>query len=198
MTNRIYLVLILSAFLTCTANAQVNTNMTDPTKTTYGQRNQNAPKELDVFSFLIGTWEGKGKTKLDDGKVAEYTVTWIGRYILDGTAIADECHGPAPDGSPYLGINLRQYDPNRKTWIVEYLNVSGSFLRKLVDGRLGSVTVRGRSVTVASESPGMSYRERYDVEDGGNWVFRADTSTDGGESWNEGWVEIRFQRGTLK
>jgi hypothetical protein len=194
MTNRIYLVLIISAVLTCTANAQANTNMTDPTKTTYGQRNQNAPKELDVFSFLIGTWEGKGKTKLDDGKVAEYTVTWIGRYILDGTAIADECHGPAPDGSPYLGINLRQYDPNRKTWIVEYLNVSGSFLRKLVDRRLGSVTVRGRSVTVASESPGMSYRERYDVEDGGDWVFRADTSTDGGKSWNEGWVEIRFQR----
>ena len=108
MTNRIYLVIIISAVLRYTANAQANTDMTDPTKTTYGQRNQNAPKELDVFSFLIGTWEGKGKTKLDDGKVAEYTVTWIGRYILDGTAIADECHGPAPDGSPYLGINLRQ------------------------------------------------------------------------------------------
>ena len=194
MTNRIYLVIIFSAVLTCTANAQANTNMTDPTKTTYGQRNQNAPKELDVFSFLIGTWEGKGKTKLEDGRVAEYTVTWIGRYILDGTAIADECHGPAPDGSPYLGINLRQYDPNRKTWIVEYLNVSGSFLRKLVDRRLGSVTVRGRSVTVASESPGMSYRERYDVEDGGNWVFRADSSTDGGKTWNEVQAEIRFQR----
>ena len=194
MTNRIYLVIIISAVLRYTANAQANTNMTDPTKTTYGQRNQNAPKELDVFSFLIGTWEGKGKTKLDDGKVAEYTVTWIGRYILDGTAIADECHGPAPDGSPYLGINLRQYDPNRKTWIVEYLNVSGSFLRKLVDRRLGSVTVRGRSVTVASESPGMSYRERYDVEDGGNWVFRADSSTDGGKTWNEVQAEIRFQR----
>ena len=194
MTNRIYLVIIISAVLRYTANAQANTDMTDPTKTTYGQRNQNAPKELDVFSFLIGTWEGKGKTKLDDGKVAEYTVTWIGRYILDGTAIADECHGPAPDGSPYLGINLRQYDPNRKTWIVEYLNVSGSFLRKLVDRRLGSVTVRGRSVTVASESPGMSYRERYDVEDGGNWVFRADSSTDGGKTWNEVQAEIRFQR----
>ena len=194
MTNRIHLVLIISAVLTCTANAQANTSMTDPTKTTYGQRNQNAPKELDVFSFLIGTWEGKGKTKLDDGKVAEYTVTWIGRYILDGTAIADECHGPAPDGSPYLGINLRQYDRSRKTWVVEYLNVSGSFLRKLVDSRLGSVTVRGRSVTVASESPGMSYRELYDVEDGGNWVFRADSSTDGGKTWNEVQAEIRFQR----
>lgn len=194
MTNRTCLVLIISAILTCAANAQETTNMTDPTKTTYGQRNQDAPKELDVFSFLIGTWEGKGRTKLDDGTFAEYPITWIGRYILDGTAIADECHGPAPDGSPYLGINLRQYDRNRQTWVVEFLNVTGSFLRKLVDRRLGSVTVRGRSVTVASESPGMSYRERYDVEDDDNWVFRADTSSDGGKTWNEGWVEIRLQR----
>src|SRR5262249_27285036 len=102
-------------------------------------------------------------------------------------------HGPAPDGSPYLGINLRQYDRNRKTWIVEYLNVSHSFLRKLVDARLGSVTVRGRNVTVASESAGMFYRERYEVEDGDNWVLRVDSSTDGGKSWDEK-QEIRLQR----
>ena len=194
MTNRIYLVLIIAAILTCAANAQATTNMTDPTKTTYGQRNQDAPKELDVFSFLIGTWEGKTKTKLDDGKVVESTVTFIGRYILDGTAIAGEFHVRAPDGNPYLGINLWQYDRSRKTWVVEYLNVSGSFLRKLVDPRLGSVTVRGRSVTVASESPAMSYRERYDVEDGDNWIFRAESSTDGGRSWNGVQPEIRFQR----
>jgi hypothetical protein len=194
MTTRIYLVLIVSAILTCTANAQATTNMTDSTKTTYGQRNQNAPEELDVFSFLIGTWEGKAKAKLDDGKVAEYAITCVGRYILGGTAIADEFHVTAPDGKPYLGINLLQYDRNQRTWVVEYLNVSSSFLRKLVDSRLGSVTVHGRNVTVASESPGMSYRERYDVEDGGNWVFRAENSTDGGKSWNEVQGEIRFQR----
>jgi hypothetical protein len=172
--------------------------MTDPTKTTYGERNQNAPKELDVFSFIIGTWEGKGKVKLDDGRVEEYTVTWIGRYILDGTAIADECHGQAPDGSPYLGINLRQYDRNRGTWTIEWLNVSFSFLRRLVNSRTGSVTVHGRTVTVASESPGTSirelYHERYEVEDGDNWVFRVDRSNDGGKNWNEGEVEIRFHR----
>ena len=167
--------------------------MNDPTKTTYGEKNQNTPQELDVFSFLIGTWQGKGKARLDDGTVAEFPVTWIGRYIFDGTAIADETHGPAPDGSPYLGINLRRYDRNRKTWIVEYLNVSHSFLRRLVDTRLGSVTVRGRNVTVASESAGMFYRERYDVEDGDNWVLRVDSSTDGGKSWDEK-QEIRLQR----
>ena len=191
MINRSCLVLIVTTGLTSIAHAQATTNMTDPTKTTYGERNQNAPKELDVFSFLIGTWEGKGKTKLDDGKVAEYTVTWIGRYILDGTAIAEDLHSQAPDGSSYLGVNLRQYDRNRKTWTIEYLNVSSSFLRKLVNSRAGSVTVHGRTVTVAGESPG--YRERYEVVDGDNWVFRVDTSNDGGKSWDEK-QEIRFQR----
>ena len=58
-------------------------------------------------------------------------VTWIGRYILNGTAIADEFHSLTPDGSPYLGISLRQYDADRETWIIEYLNVSNFFC----DGR---------------------------------------------------------------
>ena len=40
--------------------------------------------------------------------------SWIGRYILDGTAIADEGHGPYPDGTPFLGITFRQYDQSRK------------------------------------------------------------------------------------
>jgi hypothetical protein len=194
MTHGCFVVLITATLLTCTANAQATTSMTDPTKTTYGERNPNTPQELDVFSFLIGTWEGKGRTKLDDGKVAEYTVTWIGRYILDGMAIGDEAHSLAPDGKPYLGISLRQYDPNQKAWIVEFLNVSYSFLRKQVNSRAGSVTVRGRIVTVASGSPGIAVREHYEVTDRDSWTFRMDISNDGGESWIERQVEIVFQR----
>src|SRR5262250_2423640 len=39
MKNRIYFVFIISAVLTCIANAQATTDMTDPTKTTYGEKN---------------------------------------------------------------------------------------------------------------------------------------------------------------
>ena len=79
----------------------------DPSKTTYGERNPSAPKELGVFSFLVGKWQGTGKTRLPDGKVAEFSgVSWIGRYILDGTAIADEVHAAYPDGRPALGISF--------------------------------------------------------------------------------------------
>ena len=113
-------------------HAQVVTSVTDPTKTAYGEKSPRAAKELDVFAFLIGKWEGRGKTRLPDGKVAEYPVAWVGRYILDGTAIADEVHAPYPDGRPSLGITFRQYDETRKAWVIEFLNVSESFLRRQV------------------------------------------------------------------
>jgi len=168
--------------------------MSDASMTTYGEKNPDSPQELGVFSFLVGKWEGKGRTKIEDGKFAEYDVTWIGRYILDGTAIADELHGPNPDGSPYLGISLRQYDAQKRAWIIEYLNVSHSFLRKQVNRESGSVLVNGRNVTVISESPSVMVREHYQVENDNAFVYRLDVSNDGGKIWNEGQVEMTFQR----
>lgn len=168
--------------------------VSDPSRTTYGKISPSAPPQLQAFSFLIGKWDGKGRTKLPDGTTAEFPVTWIGRYILDGTAISDEMHAPAPDGSPYLGISLRQYDPARKTWIIEYLNVSGSFVRKQVGATYGSVEVTGRNVTIASEAPGTAIREHYLVPDDGNWTYRMDSSSDGGKSWDLGQIEMTFRR----
>ncbi|MEY2855383.1 MAG: hypothetical protein RL030_2515 [Pseudomonadota bacterium] len=168
--------------------------MSDPTKTAYGEISAAAAPELRAFSFLIGNWEGKGKTRIPDGSFAEFPVTWIGRYILDGTAIADEVHAPAADGSPYMGISLRQYDARRKIWIVEYLNVTGSFLRKQVSATSGSVVSNGRHVTVASESPGISIREHYLVPDDDHFTYRLDVSSDGGKRWNEGQIVMTFQR----
>ena len=114
-------------------------------KTTYGEKDPRAPRELDIFAFLIGTWEGTGRTKLPDGKVAEYPVKWVGRYILDGMAIAGEVHAPNPDGSPALGITFRQYDTTRATWIIEFLNVSHFILRRQVRPGTGSVVVNETS-----------------------------------------------------
>lgn len=171
-----------------------NVTPVDPSKTIHGEKNSSAPKELDVFSFLIGKWQGTGKTRLPDGKVVEFGgVSWIGRYILDGTAIADETHAAYPDGRPAFGVTLRQYDAARKTWIVEFLNVSESFLRKQVNGRSGSVEVDGKDVRVVTEGTTRS-REHYIVVDQDNWIYRMDLSTDGGRSWNEGQVEMTFRR----
>ncbi len=165
--------------------------------TSCGERNPDSPDELTIFSFLIGKWQGKGRARLGDGKFAEFDVSWIGRYILDGTAIADELHSLAPDGSPYLGISLRQYDAKRKTWIIEYLNVSNSFLRRQVNADFGSVTVDGPTVTVSCGAPDSMSREHYRVVDRDNWVYSLDASNDGGSNWNEGQVEMTFHRSAV-
>ena len=102
--------------------------------------------------------------------------------------------GPYPDGTPFLGISFRQYDEGRETWIIEFLNVSESFLRRQVHHGTGSVTVSGGTVTVTSESPGIVVREHYVVADADNWVYRLDSSDDGGRSWNEGAIEFTFRR----
>ena len=193
MSNLKYAALSVAALLiACEVRAQDVTQV-DQSKTTYGEKNSSAPKELDVFSFLIGTWQGTGKARLPDGTVAEFGVSWIGRYILDGTAIADEGHAAYPDGRPALGVTFRQYDAARKTWIVEFLNVSESFLRKQVNGRSGSVEVDGKDVRVVTDGPTRS-REHYHAVDQDNWIYRMDLSTDGGRSWNEGQVEMTFRR----
>jgi hypothetical protein len=176
------------------ARSQEVPTVTVPSKTIHGERSARAPRELDVFAFLIGKWEGRGKTRLPDGKVAEYPVAWIGRYILDGTAIADEAHAPYPDGRPALGITFRQYDQSRQTWVIEFLNVSESFLRRQVHHGTGAVAVSGSTVTVTSESPGVVVREHYVVPDADNWIYRLDSSKDGGRSWDEGSIEFIFRR----
>jgi hypothetical protein len=121
-------------------------------------------------------------------------VSWIGRYILDGTAIADEFHSSASDGSPYLGISLRQYDVSKKAWIVEYLNVSNSFLRRQVSATSGSVSVDGKAVVVVSESPDTWSRETYRVESDDNFTYSIDLSNDDGRSWNVGQIEMKLSR----
>jgi hypothetical protein len=180
--------------MTGSATAQETTPVTDPSKTTYGEKSSHAPQELNAFAFLIGTWDGRGRTKLPNGKVAEYPVRWVGRYILDGTAIADEGHAIYPDGRPSLGITFRQYDASRAIWVIEFLNVSESFLRRQVRQGAGSVAVQGRNVTVSSEAPGVAIREHYLVPDDDNWVYRLDMSNDGGENWNDGVIEFTFRR----
>ncbi len=176
------------------AYAQEATTVNDPSKTTYGEKDPRAPRELDVFAFLIGSWEGTGRTKLPDGKVAQYPMKWVGRYILDGMAIADEGHGPMPDGSQHLGITFRQYDTTRASWVIEFLNVTGSFLRRQVRPGTGSVAVDGRNVTIHQGSLDVRIREHYLVRDADNWTYSMDISNDAGKSWDNGLYEFTFRR----
>jgi hypothetical protein len=166
-----------------------------PAITSYGDRHEAAPDELDLFSFLIGKWEGSGKTRLADGTLAEYDgLTWIGRYVLDGMAIIDELHAPLPDGNRGLGITLRYFDLQRDAWVVEFLNVTNSFIRRQVNERAGAVEKDGSTVVVTSVSDESISREYYRVIDDDSFVYTIDLSNDGGDTWNRGSIEFTMKR----
>jgi hypothetical protein len=166
-----------------------------PAITTYGDRHEAALEELDLFSFLIGKWEGSGRTRLADGTIAEYDgLTWIGRYMLDGMAIVDELHAPLPDGGQGLGITLRYFDRGSDAWVVEFLNVSNSFIRRQVNARSGAVEKNGSTVVVTSVSDESICREFYRVIDDDNFVYTIDLSNDAGKTWNRGSIEFTMNR----
>jgi hypothetical protein len=166
-----------------------------PAITTYGERHEAAPEELDLFSFLIGKWEGSGKTRLANGTLAEYDgLSWIGRYVLDGMAIIDELHAPLPGGGTGLGLTLRYFDPDSDVWTVEFLNVSNSFIRRQVNSRSGAVEKDGSTVVVTSVSDASISREYYRVINDDRFVYTIDLSNDGGKTWNKGSIEFTMNR----
>jgi hypothetical protein len=165
-----------------------------PAITPYGQRNPQAPGELDLFAFLVGKWKGTGKTRLADASHAQFELTWIGRYILDGMAIADELHSLAPDGGPYLGISLRHFDTKHGSWIIEYLNVSNSFLRRQVSPQSGAVSLDAGTVVVVSEDGQTRIRESYRVADQSHFTYSTDMSRDSGQSWDPALIEMTMAR----
>lgn len=167
----------------------------EPAITGYGDRHAAAPEELDLFSFLIGRWEGSGKTRLPDGTIAEYDgLSWIGRYVLDGMAIIDELHAPLPDGGRGLGITIRYFDRDNDSWVIEFLNVSNSFIRRQVNARSGAVERESSTVVVISVSDESISREYYRVIDDDTFVYTIDISNDGGETWNRGPIEFTMHR----
>ena len=163
--------------------------------TPYGERHPHAPTELDRFSFLIGKWTGTGKTRLPDGSHVQWEgATWIGRYVLDGMAIADEFHAPMPDGTPYLGISLRHFDAQRSAWIIDYLNVTGSFIRKQVNAKSGAVNVKDGAMEVMSEEGLKRIREVYRVTDPDRFTYSTDGSSDEGRTWDPVLIEMTMTR----
>jgi hypothetical protein len=186
---------VLAAALAIGIHTASFTRAAEPAITTYGERNPQAPAELEGFSFLVGKWSGGGKTRLEDGSYVDWEgATWIGRYILDGMAIADELHAPLPGGGMGLGITLRHFDTSHDSWIVEFLNVTNSFLRRQVNSRSGRVTKEGDAVAVIGEDAETHFRETYRVLDSSYFTYSAQASSDGGRTWGPVLFEMSFTR----
>jgi hypothetical protein len=74
----------------------------DQVEQEFGQANPNAPAALSRFAFLIGRWRCEARVRLDNGEWQTLQATWLGRFILDGYAIADEYRMTGSSGKPIV------------------------------------------------------------------------------------------------
>jgi hypothetical protein len=160
----------------------------DPAHDDLGHANPKAPAALSLFAFLVGRWRCEARVRLTDGAWQTFHATWIGRFILDGYAIADEYRMTGPSGELIVvGLNLRVYDPARQVWNIKWLNALAGTWVDLGPEELGGVRVDDRSITYAFEEPmaGHAYtRATYTNISPTHFTWRGERSEDG-TSWSE-------------
>jgi hypothetical protein len=116
--------------------------------------NPKAPAALSEFAFLVGRWRFDAQFKAPNGEWQTFHGTWIGRYILDGLAIADEYRMLGADGKLIvLGMNFRVYDASKQSWNIKWLNALDGTWTDLTSEELGGVKFEGGSVSYTFREP---------------------------------------------
>jgi hypothetical protein len=154
----------------------------------FGSPNPKAPAALSQFAFLIGNFRCEARVRLPNGKWQTFQATWVGRYMLEGYAIADEYRMTYPSGELIvMGINLRAYDSARQTWNIKWLNALAGTWTDLGPEELGGVTFDGESIIYAFKEPmaGHAYtRATYTNISETHFTWRGEMSNDG-KAWSE-------------
>jgi hypothetical protein len=79
--------------------------------------------------------------------MADVAGTWLGRFILDVYAIADEYIMTGSSGELImLGMNIRTYDVIKQGWNTKWLNALAGTWGDLGPEELGGVRFDGQSI----------------------------------------------------
>ena len=163
----------------------------------FGSRHPNAPPELERFAFLIGRWRCDARVRSDEGEWQSFTADWVGRFILDGYAVADEYRMTRPSGELIvLGVNLRTYDAASGTWNLRWLNALAGTWTDLASPELGGVRFDGRSVVYAFKEPVGDHaytRATYTNISGDSFTWKGEKSDDG-KAWTDFMVVEALRR----
>jgi len=154
----------------------------------FGKPNPDAPAALSRFAFLIGRWRCEAKVRSANGEWQTLEATWLGRFILDGHAIADEYRMIGSSGDLIvLGMNLRTYDASKQMWNIKWLNALAGTWVDLGPEELGGVRFDGQSIIYAFREPVAAHaytRATYTNISKTRFTWRGERSDDG-KAWSE-------------
>jgi hypothetical protein len=160
----------------------------DQTDRDFGMRNPRAPAELSRFAFLVGRWRCDARVRSAGDDWQSFQAVWVGRFILDGYAIADEYRMTKASGEPIvLGLNLRTYDAARQTWNIRWLNALTGTWTDLASAEFGGVTFDDHSIRYAFKEPVAAHpytRATYTNISDSHFTWQGEKSDDG-MAWSD-------------
>jgi hypothetical protein len=154
----------------------------------FGKLNPNAPAALSQFAFLIGRWKCDARIMSANGEWQTFHATWVGRYILDGYAIADEYRMTDISGKLIvLGMNFRSYDAAKRIWNIKWLNAMTGTWVDLGSEEFGGVVSKGQSIIYSFKEPVAAHaytRATYTKISETRFTWQGEKSDDG-NTWSE-------------
>ena len=159
----------------------------------FGKLSPHAPPELAAFAFLIGSWQCNARIKTATGDWQRFEAQWLGSFILDGHAIADEYRMTSLSGElVVLGLNLRTYDAATRSWNIRWLNALTGAWTNLTSPELGGIHIGrapdgGSAITYAFKEPTAPHpytRATYTTHTPSHFTWKGDRSADA-ETWTD-------------
>src|SRR5262245_503481 len=148
-----------------------------------------------IFDPIIGDWDFDCTIYPDKGDSYDFAGEWKFDWILDGAAIQDVWigykEGRAP-GQRHMGTTLRFYDPKIDQWQVMFIvPISGKIIQLKGGAQGDRIVLDGIDVT------GAALRWSFNDIKPDSFLWRGETSYDGGKSWRtEQIMKLRRKRTT--
>lgn len=136
--------------------------------------------EARVFDRLVGTWDCDYSFIAEDGSVSHKPGELLFGWIIDGRALQDIWIGypKSSNDERTIGTSVRFFDSKSKLWRVVFVAPAFGVLTLLQGGAEGDrIVLRGR------DSDGSSLRWSFNEIKTDSFVWRGETSRDGGKTW---------------
>ncbi len=136
-------------------------------------------KDMELYSWLIGSWDLDTVHTLEDGTVEKSTGEVHFGWVLEGRAIQDVWIRPKrPAPSTMYGTTWRIYDPGTKDWHIIWADpLNQDYSRQIGRAQGGDI------VQIGEDSRGLKARWRFTeiTADSFHWIGEERSSDD--EPW---------------
>ena len=142
--------------------------------------NPSMGEEARTFDRLVGTWDCDFSFRSADGVFRHKRGELLLGWILDGRAVQDIWITYPADGEKErkIGTSVRFFDTKVKQWRVVFLNPQFNYLVTVQGGAVGD-----RIVLTGLDADGASIRWTFNDIQSDSFVWRGETSRDGGTTW---------------